>query len=250
MSQTLENNEAPTTAKLAGKYLTFVLGDESYGIAIGKIRKIIRMTDVTPVPQMPDYIIGVIILRGKTIPVLDLCLRFGLKASDTDQRTRIIVAQVLLPNGDKTLLGVIVDGVEEVVNIEEAALEDVPHIGSGLRHDYLLGMAKVEGKVITLLDIDKVLSVDVTCPLDGTQQKCSAPWLLFCWLPLADGVKAVTQSASAAHTPQAFDSPKRCCADVLDCTRSSALSPAPLLPKGCRRLPGSGTHPAAYNGSS
>ena len=167
MSQTLELTEV-TTTKLAGKYLTFVLGAESYGIAVGKVREIIRMTEVTTVPQMPDYVSGVINLRGKIIPVLDLRLRFGLKATDTDARTCIIVAQISLPNGDKTQLGMIVDGVEEVVNIEEAALEDVPHFGSRLRHDYLLSMAKVKGKVKTLLDIDKVLSADALEELAGT----------------------------------------------------------------------------------
>ena len=162
MSQTLEANEVgAANARLAGKYLTFMLGEESYGIPVGKVREIIRMADITAVPQMPEYISGVINLRGKIIPVLDLRLRFGLKTKATDVRTCIIVAQITLSSGESVLLGMIVDAVEEVVFIDADSIEEVPHFGtSRIDHGYLLSMAKVKGKVKTLLDIDKVLSAD------------------------------------------------------------------------------------------
>src|SRR6266545_6005516 len=108
---------------LAGKYLTFRLGDESYGIAVLKIREIIRLTLITVVPQMPDYIKGVINLRGKVIPVVDLRTKFGLAAAESNERTCIVVVQVELASGTKPFMGLIVDGVEEVAFIAAQDIE-------------------------------------------------------------------------------------------------------------------------------
>lgn len=148
------------TTGTAGKYLTFILGRESYGIAVLKIREIIRLQEVTPIPQMPTYVKGVINLRGKVIPIVDLRLKFGLAMADTTERTCIIVVQVNLSSGTKPLMGLIVDAVEEVATIPAGEIEATPEFGSGLSTDYILGMAKVKGAVKALLDIDKVVGAD------------------------------------------------------------------------------------------
>lgn len=142
----------------AGKYLTFILGRESYGIEVLKIREIIRMVDITLVPQMPEYIRGVINLRGKIIPVVDLRLKFGLSCAETAERTCIIVVQVNTADKSSMLMGLVVDQVEEVLNIANEEIEETPDFGAKLDTSYLLGMAKVKGKVASLLDIDRVLA--------------------------------------------------------------------------------------------
>ena len=158
-TQTLERTSADAR-KAAGKYLTFNLQRESYGIDVLKVREIIRLAPITAVPQMPAYVKGVINLRGKIILVMDLRLRFGFTNNrDTDQ-TCIIVVQVKLPGGRNTQMGVIVDGVEEVVNLAPADIEETPEFGSKLETDYIRGMAKVKGLVKTLLDIDKVIGAE------------------------------------------------------------------------------------------
>ena len=150
--------QASSTKVLAGKYLTFRLGDESYGIAVLKIREIIRLVAITAVPQMPEYIKGVINLRGKVIPVVSLRSKFGLPEDRTNERTCIIVVQVDLPGRAKALMGLMVDAVEEVAFIAAQDIEDTPDFGASLDTAYILGMAKVKGAVKSLLDIDKVVS--------------------------------------------------------------------------------------------
>jgi purine-binding chemotaxis protein CheW len=147
-----------SSRNLAGKYLTFTLGDESYGIDVLKIREIIRHTDITAVPQMPPYVKGVINLRGKVIPVVDLRTKFGLAQAEATERTCIVVVQVELASHTKSLMGLIVDGVEEVAFIAAADIEATPDFGASLDTHYILGMAKVKNVVKALLDIDKVVS--------------------------------------------------------------------------------------------
>ena len=143
---------------LAGKYLTFTLHGESYGIDVLKVREIIRHITITAVPQMPDYIRGVINLRGKIIPVMDLRLRFEFpNVTNTDQ-TCIVVVQMKLPDGKATPMGMVVDGVEEVINFSAADIEATPDFGGQIAVDYVLGMAKVKGVVKVLLDIDRVVA--------------------------------------------------------------------------------------------
>ena len=144
----------------AGKYLTFVLGKESYGIPVLKIREIIRMQHVTLVPQMPDYIRGVINLRGKIIPVVDLRAKFELAETEVTERTCIVVVQVASPGGISLSMGLVVDAVEEVINIGASDIEATPDFGATLDTEYILGMAKIKGAVKALLDIDRVVSVD------------------------------------------------------------------------------------------
>jgi len=159
MTSEVTENTA-TNKALAGKYLTFVLGKESYGVAVLKIREIIRMQDITLVPQMPDYIKGVINLRGKIIPVVDLRLKFCLSKAETTERTCIVVVQVSLPSRSTLAMGMVVDAVEEVINIGAADIEETPDFGAKLDTEYILGMAKIKGAVKTLLDIDKVVAAE------------------------------------------------------------------------------------------
>lgn len=156
MSTELAKPEA--VKKMAGKYLTFALNGEFYGIDVLKVREIIRLTEITAVPQMPAYVRGVINLRGKIIPVMDLRLRFGFPESASTDQTCIVVVQVRLPDGKATQMGLIVDGVEEVVNIAAGEIEETPDFGAQLSTDYIIGMAKIKGAVKTLLDIDAVIS--------------------------------------------------------------------------------------------
>ena len=145
---------------VAGKYLTFTLQGESYGVDVLKVREIIRVANITVVPQMPLYIRGVINLRGKIIPVMDLRRRFEFPSSADDDHTCIVVAQVKLPDGKITLMGLVVDGVEEVIHINEADIEETPDFGGQICTDYIIGIAKVKGVVKALLDIDAVVGAD------------------------------------------------------------------------------------------
>jgi purine-binding chemotaxis protein CheW len=147
----------------AGKYLTFHLGNEEFGIQVLRVREIMGIQDITGVPQTPSFVKGVLNLRGKVIPVVDLRLKFGLPEIEYTQRTCIIVVQVEGASGPMHM-GAIVDGVSEVLNLSGADIEDTPDFGHDASTDYLLGMAKVKGKVKILLDISRVLT---TQELDG-----------------------------------------------------------------------------------
>lgn len=142
-----------------GKYLTFALGSEEYGLPVLKVREIIKLMDITAVPQMPAHIKGVINLRGKVIPIVDLRLKFGLPVLAATERTCIVVAEVRIDERD-VMLGVIVDAVSEVLNISAAEIEPPPDFGQRLDTDYMDGVAKIKGKVKVLLDLDRVLAAD------------------------------------------------------------------------------------------
>ncbi len=159
---TIETTAGNLSQQLAGKHLTFVLGREHYGVPVLKIREIIRLCDITPVPQMPPYIKGVLNLRGKIIPVADLRIKFGLAKAENTDLTCIVVVSIALADKTSSLMGLVVDGVEEVVNIAASDIEPTPDFGTAVETDYILGMAKIKGAVKTLLDIDKVItSVEV-----------------------------------------------------------------------------------------
>jgi purine-binding chemotaxis protein CheW len=142
-----------------GKYLTFVLAGEEYGIGILKVKEIIGMMTITMVPQTPGYIKGVINLRGKVIPVVDLRLKFGMAATDYTERTCIIVVEIG-DKSDRVLIGIVVDSVSEVLNIRAGDIEETPNFGTRLQTDYILGMAKAGGGIKILLDIDRVLHTE------------------------------------------------------------------------------------------
>jgi purine-binding chemotaxis protein CheW len=140
-----------------GKYLTFSLEKEEYGIGILKVKEIIGMMPITPVPRTPEYVKGVINLRGKVIPVLDLRAKFEMPSIPYTERTCIIVVEIDSETAT-ILIGIVVDSVSEVLNIREEEIEETPKFGIRLKHDYILGMAKKDGGVKILLNIDRVLS--------------------------------------------------------------------------------------------
>ncbi len=141
--------------KREGKYLTFSLAEEAYGLEILRVREIIGVMEVTAVPRTPEFIKGVINLRGRVIPVMDLRLKFGMPEAEHTEETCIIV--VTLGEVD---MGIIVDCVNEVLDIAEDDIEDSPKFGDDVTTDYILGMGKTEGKVSILLDIARVLNAE------------------------------------------------------------------------------------------
>jgi len=141
------------------KLLTFSLGDEGYGISILRVKEIIGMLDITQVPRTPDFIKGVINLRGKIIPIMDLRMKFGMDEKPYNERTCIIVIEVSI-NGNQRLLGVVVDTVAEVINITAEEIEPAPQYGSKTEHNLIAGMGKVKDRVIIILDIDEVVFCD------------------------------------------------------------------------------------------
>ena len=148
-----------TVAGSGGKFLTFTLGNEEYGVPVLKVREIIKVMDITQVPQVPDYVLGVINLRGKVIPVIDLRRKFGFAATEHTERTCIIVVDVDL-SSMCVMMGVVVDTVSEVLNVTEAEIEQTPEFGGRVTTAYLLGLAKVKDSVKILLDLDRVLGSD------------------------------------------------------------------------------------------
>jgi purine-binding chemotaxis protein CheW len=139
-----------------GKYLTFALAHEQYGLEILKVREIIGYMDVTAVPQTPHYVKGVINLRGQVIPVVDLRAKFGMEAVDVTDQTCIIVVEID-QRQRKSNTGIIVDRVQGVLDIDAKDIEEAPQFDASINTDFILGMAKVGESVKILLDIDKVL---------------------------------------------------------------------------------------------
>jgi len=174
ITKCLMSTETKSPDSLAGKYLTFALHRESYGVDVLKVREIIRMTSITAVPQMPDFVRGVLNLRGKIIPVMDLRRRFQFPAQEDNSQTCIVVAQVRLPDGKATQMGLVVDGVEEVINLADADIEETPDFGGQICTDYILGIAKVKGAVKALLDIDGVVGADLLKNLRNIAQTVPA----------------------------------------------------------------------------
>jgi purine-binding chemotaxis protein CheW len=139
-----------------GKYLTFTLAGEEYGIGLLKVKEIVGMMPITTVPRAPRSVKGVINFRGKVIPAMDLRLKLGMEEIAYTEKTCIIVVEIRAQTGSE-LIGVAVDSVSEVVSMKEADIEDTPAFGATLDTDYILGMAKTNGGVRILLDIDRVL---------------------------------------------------------------------------------------------
>ena len=146
-----------SVADIAGKYLTFKLGAEDYGLEILKVQEIIKIMDITMVPRMPEYVKGVINLRGKVIPVIDIRNKFGMEVIDQTERTCIIVVQVAKKDLSITM-GLMVDEVSEVIDISQNDIEPAPEMGAAVGEQFILGMAKVGDCVIILLDVNRVMS--------------------------------------------------------------------------------------------
>jgi len=155
-------------SSLGGKYLTFYLGDEEYGVAILKVQEIVGLQPITRVPRTPAFVRGVINLRGKVIPIMDLRERFGMPTHDAADEARgrcIVVVLVAGPHGQTVPVGLVVDRLSDVSAVPSDDVEDAPSFGAGVKTEYLLGLAKVRsadgnGRVMLLLDIDRVLASD------------------------------------------------------------------------------------------
>jgi purine-binding chemotaxis protein CheW len=148
-------NVDPQRDAISGKYLTFFLGSEEYGIAILKVKEIIGIVPVTPVPGTPSYMQGVINLRGKIIPVIDLRAKFGMETQAATRETCIIVVRRL-----ELELGVVVDAVSEVRNVAAADVDAMVDLGPQVSGEYFLGISKADGRVRLLLDIDRILATE------------------------------------------------------------------------------------------
>jgi purine-binding chemotaxis protein CheW len=153
-----------------GKFLTFLMANEKYGLEILKVREIMGMMDVTSIPTTPAFIRGVINLRGKVIPVVDLRLKFGIEAKEDTQRTCIIVVH-LTHTAQEMTMGIIVDEVSDVLDIDRNQIEPPPSFGANVRTDFILGMGKVDRKVMTLLDIDRVLTEQEVALVESSAEK-------------------------------------------------------------------------------
>lgn len=141
------------------QYLTFKLGDEVYALDVAKVREVLDFTTVTKIPRTPEFMRGVINLRGNVVPVVDLRLGFGLAKTEKTVNTCIIVVEVEL-EGNKTVIGALADSVEEVIDLEPEQIEPPPRIGTGIKTDFIRGMGKRETQFIMILDIDKVFSTE------------------------------------------------------------------------------------------
>ena len=145
---------------IQGKYLTFLLMGETYGLQILKVQEIISLLNITRVPRTPAYVLGVINLRGKVIPVIDMRLKFGLEKSERTERTCIIVVQITRGQNSITI-GIIVDEVSEVINVKASQISATPPMGAAVNTDFIMGMGKVDDLVIMLLDINKAFSDEI-----------------------------------------------------------------------------------------
>ena len=156
-AKTVSEHENQTLLEKEGKYLTFALANEEYGLEILKVREIIGYMDITSVPQTPDYVKGVINLRGQVIPVIDLRAKFGMETAEITEQTCIIVVETTHGNRNCST-GIVVDRVQEVLDIAGDNIEETPQFDSSVNTDFILGIGKIGDSVKILLDIDKVLA--------------------------------------------------------------------------------------------
>ncbi len=148
------------------QYLTFKLDEEIFALDIAKVREVLDFTTVTKVPQTPDFMRGVINLRGSVVPVVDLRLKFGMTVTEKTVNTCIIIVEVVLGN-ETTILGALADSVQEVLDLEPQQIEPAPKIGTRLKTDFIKGMGKKEDHFIMILNIDKVFSADELAAFQG-----------------------------------------------------------------------------------
>jgi purine-binding chemotaxis protein CheW len=150
------------------QYLTFKLDEEIFALDVAKVREILEESSITKVPQTPEFMRGVINLRGSVVPVIDLRLKFGMSRTEKTVNTCIIVVEVQLED-EVIVLGALADSVQEVIEMEPAQIEAAPHIGSRLNTDFIKGMGKVDGRFIMILDIDRVFSSDELVSVVGKE---------------------------------------------------------------------------------
>ncbi len=151
------------------QYLTFKLSDEIFALDISKVREVLDFTNITKVPRTPDFMRGVINLRGSVVPVVDMRLKFGMTKTEKTVNTCIIIVEIAL-EGDTTILGALADSVQEVIELEPDQIEPAPKIGTRLRTDFIKGMGKRDDYFIIILDIDKVFSADELAMVQGIEK--------------------------------------------------------------------------------
>ncbi|MDH5518508.1 MAG: chemotaxis protein CheW [Gammaproteobacteria bacterium] len=156
---TVETSHDDSAAGDANQYLTFVLGGENYGVSILVIKEILEYHEPTTVPMMPDFIRGVINLRGSVVPVVDLSLRLGKKTTEVGKRTCVVIIEIVHEE-ESIEIGIVVDAVNEVIDIVPENIEAAPNFGAKIRTDFIQGMGKVAEKFVVLLNIDHVLSIE------------------------------------------------------------------------------------------
>lgn len=160
-------NKSTITEK--AQYLTFALGEEVFAIEVTQVREVLDYCQITRVPKAPDFMRGVINVRGSVVPVIDLRLKFGLQRSEPTVNTRIIVIEIML-EGDKTVLGAIADAVHEVMEIQPDQIEGTPSIGTRWKSDFIKGIGKHGNQFIIILDIDKIFTTDELLILESDQE--------------------------------------------------------------------------------
>jgi len=166
-------NKEDCTMSVAGitetvQYLSFKLAEEVFALDVAKVREILEFTSITKVPKTPEFMRGVINLRGGVVPVIDLRLNFGMTCTEQTVNTCIIVVEVIL-DGDVIVLGILADSVQEVVEMEPDYIEPAPHIGTRLNTEFIKGMGKVNNDFIMILDIDKVFSTKDLLAVQGSK---------------------------------------------------------------------------------
>ncbi len=155
--ETKEIDKKGALDSMAGKYLTLTLGDEEYGIPILAIQRIIQLQNITPVPLTPDYVLGVINLRGKIIPIIEVRNKFQMESVERTDSTCLIIVQIENEGVDLTV-GLQIDAVSEVVFIDSLQIQETPSFGENVETDFITSIAKIEERVIMLLDIEKILT--------------------------------------------------------------------------------------------
>jgi purine-binding chemotaxis protein CheW len=173
MTQTALKDDPMFETQDSNQFLTFMLSGEPYGINILDIKEIIEYGNLTPVPMMPDFIAGVINLRGSVVPIVNLKLRFGDNAGEIGKRTSIVILEVG-DNDRKTEIGIIVDIVNEVIELTESDIELAPSFGSRIRADFIKGMGKINEQFLILLDVEHVLSVEELSIVQQTKNETPA----------------------------------------------------------------------------
>ncbi len=152
------------------QYLTFKLDEEVFALDIGKVREVLDFTSITKVPRTPDFMRGVINLRGSVVPVVDLRLKFGMARTEKTVNTCIIIVEVTVDN-ETTILGALADSVQEVLDLEPGHIEPAPKIGTRLNTEFIKGMGKRDSRFIIILDIDKIFSTDELAMVQNTQSE-------------------------------------------------------------------------------
>lgn len=155
------------------QYLTFKLGDEVFATDVAKVREVLDFTNITKIPRTPDFMSGVINLRGNVVPVVDLRLCFEMSKTEKTVNTCIVVVEMLL-DGESTVIGALADSVEEVIDLEPEQIQPAPRIGTQIRTDFIKGMGKRDAQFIMILDIDRVFSAEELSAVRGSEHDKSA----------------------------------------------------------------------------